>query len=507
MSLTIKQKKEIDDLYKQKKALYDSVPNSKNAGEFIKTLKEPTSESKAIYSKIKDIDKQIEEKQKSLRDSQGVIENKTPSAPFVTETSAWVKLALKTALKEAVKEGADKISWTTGEQQNSRYDLSKQVKDIVTTKVDADGNKNVLMTLHTDGNGVALTVNKEGNVISSKTNQNFVGSKLEDIVGKDMAEKIMSNDGVELYEGNDLKVGGKGMIGFYGSPKEGKLGIVGQVAEKLFGKVKTNEIETKLGENSEARFQIQKNENHPQQWSVTDENANLVSRHKTYEEAKKAQQDLINSKKNQSQSKQHSIDITPELKSKIEKEGQPLFQKNGEGKPKGALETLQDGRVIIHALDAPDFSTMVHEIGHIFEKDLTEQEAKTVKDFGGSEAFARGFEKYLRDGKSPTPELKTLFEKFKTWLTDIYKTLKGSPIAKKLSPEIKQIFDRLLTEQKSDVPLEGEKNVGGENVFEKVEKGKVKVEDLSPMERFVEDNYEGIARELKAKKLLEAPCL
>ena len=118
------------------------------------------------------------------------------------------------------------------------------------------------------------------------------------------------------------------------------------------------------------------------------------------------------------------------------------FQNN-----KGAVETLSDGRKVIHALDAPDFSTMVHGIAHVFEGDLTTAEQKTVKNFGGSEAFARGFERYLRDGKSPTTELKTLFEKFKEWLTNIYQSLKGSPIEKRITPEIKKIFDRLLTEK------------------------------------------------------------
>ncbi|MSQ79289.1 MAG: hypothetical protein EXR21_06395 [Flavobacteriaceae bacterium] len=62
---------------------------------------------------------------------------------------------------------------------------------------------------------------------------------------------------------------------------------------------------------------------------------------------------------------------------------------------------------------------MVHEIAHVFEGDLTAAEQKVVKDFGGSEPFARGFEKYLRDGKAPTPELKNLFDKFKEWLANI----------------------------------------------------------------------------------------
>jgi len=114
---------------------------------------------------------------------------------------------------------------------------------------------------------------------------------------------------------------------------------------------------------------------------------------------------------------------------------------------KGALETLKDGRMVIHALDAPDFSTMVHEIAHVFESDLTEAETKLVKDFGGSEAFARGFERYLRNGIAPSREMIPLFQKFRTWLMSIYESLVGSPIEKRITPEIKQIFDRLLTEQ------------------------------------------------------------
>lgn len=132
-----------------------------------------------------------------------------------------------------------------------------------------------------------------------------------------------------------------------------------------------------------------------------------------------------------------------------------LFQKQG-SQVKGAVETLADGKKVIHALNAPDVSTMVHEIGHVFEGDLTDAEKKTVTDFGGSEKFARGFEKYLRDGKAPTPELKTLFDKFKDWMTNIYQTLKGGPIEGKITPEIKNIFDRLLTEKESKETVAGQ---------------------------------------------------
>ena len=57
-----------------------------------------------------------------------------PQAPFVTDTNAWTKLGLKTALKEAVKQGTERIAWTTGEQQNDRYDLSKEIDKIYVQK-------------------------------------------------------------------------------------------------------------------------------------------------------------------------------------------------------------------------------------------------------------------------------------------------------------------------------------------------------------------------------------
>jgi hypothetical protein len=129
------------------------------------------------------------------------------------------------------------------------------------------------------------------------------------------------------------------------------------------------------------------------------------------------------------------------------------------GTTKGATETLKDGRVVIHALTSPDFSTLVHEIAHVFEKDLTAAEKEVIEKAGGSEAFARGFERYLRDGKAPNESLQALFDKFKTWLTEIYKTLKGSPIEKKVSPEVRQIFERLLTPTPTPSKAE-EKGVG-----------------------------------------------
>lgn len=139
----------------------------------------------------------------------------------------------------------------------------------------------------------------------------------------------------------------------------------------------------------------------------------------------------------------------------------------GEG-AKASVEFLHDGRAIIRALTKPDFSSAVHEVGHVFRRDLDGEDLRVTEEWAGvkdgnwkvanEEKFARGFERYLRDGRAPTTKLAGVFEKFKTWLTDIYKSLKGSPIDVKLSPAMREVFDRMLgAEGAKPVPVAPER--------------------------------------------------
>lgn len=129
---------------------------------------------------------------------------------------------------------------------------------------------------------------------------------------------------------------------------------------------------------------------------------------------------------------------------------------------KGAVETLANGRKIIHALDAPDFSTAVHEVAHIFEGELSDAEKAVIQKWAKtsdwntqtSETFARGFERYLRDGNAPTDALKVIFQKAKEWLQTIYQKLKGSPIEKRISPEVKEVFDNLFKTKENAPKIE-----------------------------------------------------
>jgi hypothetical protein len=140
-----------------------------------------------------------------------------PTAPFVTDTNTWVKLGLKVALKEAVKQGADKIAWTTGEQQNDRYDLSKTV-DYIQHEDGFGGTKYV--DIGTPNGLITFQVDKQGKILENKNQQvpESIGKNLADVIGKDITDRILIAKKGGRFEGEGLKVGGKGMKGFYGSP-------------------------------------------------------------------------------------------------------------------------------------------------------------------------------------------------------------------------------------------------------------------------------------------------
>jgi len=59
------------------------------------------------------------------------------------------------------------------------------------------------------------------------------------------------------------------------------------------------------------------------------------------------------------------------------------------------------------------------------------------------EQFARGFETYLMEGKSPSIELRNAFRTFARWLSRIYQTMKGQ-LNVDLDDEAREFFNRLL---------------------------------------------------------------
>lgn len=128
----------------------------------------------------------------------------------------------------------------------------------------------------------------------------------------------------------------------------------------------------------------------------------------------------------------------------------------------------------ITVLQGADLSTYLHETGHFFLEmyaDMAAREGtpdKIKADFGSiltwfgvtaeqwramsidekrpyHEQFARGFESYLFEGKSPTLETAGMFSRFRAWLLAVYKDIKALKV--QLTDEVRGVFDRMLASE------------------------------------------------------------
>ncbi len=422
-----------------------------------------------------------DELSQKIRDGENGVQN----APF---KKTWPDLAFKRVLRYAADNGYEKVAWTTGAQQAARYDLSKQIGEMAYWK---DGEEIGISALDTNGKMI------------DSLNQKYVNKKdLADVVGKDIANKILKDDGdskskmgfndepgVKYLRGPDLKVGGEGMRGFYDKiipdmankyvKKFG--GKVGEStlekpndqikyegpeytldelkeAQKIAAGYKDTYISPLTGEKQEYVVNRTAVEN-PLRYIIKDMEAGVPFQDAVGRHVNGDLLDVMGGKivPISSFDKVHSIDIPQELSESVKK-GQPLFQKGGD--VKGSVEFLEDGKAIIKAFEKADVSTAVHELGHVFRRDVEGTDLEAIEKWAGvkegkwetehEEKFARGFEKYLKDGKAPNSTLQRVFEQFKQWLTEIYSKIRGLNV--KVSPEVKSVFDNLLGKEKDHIP-------------------------------------------------------
>lgn len=133
------------------------------------------------------------------------------------------------------------------------------------------------------------------------------------------------------------------------------------------------------------------------------------------------------------------------------------------------FEAMKDeGLAVIRLFEGANESTFIHESAHLFRRDLQGQDAKTSDRWAGArngkwgrraeEKFARGFERYLREGVAPNKELETIFSRYKAALTKVYGAIKGTAIDVNISPEMRGVFDRLLTPAETNTQAQGATN-------------------------------------------------
>lgn len=162
------------------------------------------AENKALRAKQEAIDAQLSEYKKNKKP--GVI----PAAPF---ESNWAELAMKRMLRYAADNGYDKVAWTTGAQQAERYSLNNYFSSVSRWDINTDDMPGRYYTLN-GSTKIGINVNEDGQIISASLDE-LVGKPLSDVVGKEVASKMMEMEDRSSLEDIEFQIGGEGMKAFY----------------------------------------------------------------------------------------------------------------------------------------------------------------------------------------------------------------------------------------------------------------------------------------------------
>jgi len=431
----------------------------------------------------------------------------TPRAPFVDSTKGWLNLALKKVLMLAVEGGYDKVAFINGKQSVDRYQLSKKVESIAVSP-DSSGNRVVLLTLVLGGKWT-LDVGADGKVASGR--REFVGKDLADVVGKEIATRIMQASGETTLRADDLKIGGEGMMAFYDE-------IVPQAAAKLAKKL-GGETATAYGDSSQHVETVMWSpdsgffEAVPKRGGDPIVKANVRQQDLPDLIGKEAAQRLLEAAPDQQGMYQgyqvlqgedlkiaddqateaFALEVTEQLRESVAA-GLPLFAEGAKGRRGG-----YDPRTWMALLyEKADASTFLHESAHYYlhvysdlaadpnAPESVRADMQALLDWFGvpdlatwnamgleeqrkhHEKFAYSFEAYLHTGKAPSMALQGWFDRFAAWLRNVYKKVRDElnaifrrefgedlPI---LTGEVRQVMDRMLA---SDEAIEHAATVRG----------------------------------------------
>lgn len=277
-----------------------------------------------------------------------------PDAPF--KDTGWLELGFKKALRYAVENGYNKMTWTTGKQQIDRneYGLRFNVKKIdyrpvetkdiesgntgyaaegYVTKFDVD-NKHVLLNI-TDSKGVQrkITVSTTG-----KTKINGNQTTLDGLVGKKVADEIREK-GTGTLEGEGLSIGGRLHKFVYDEFMPRYAAKFGKKFGAEVGKEQTKIINTE--------YDVHKI---PKIGFGIYSNGHLLVAKDTYTKAKQYADELTN----KTIEEVHSIDITPKMKESVDL-GMPLFARSKSSEPS---EIRQDRLMRDYYSTPPDRATV-----------------------------------------------------------------------------------------------------------------------------------------------------
>jgi hypothetical protein len=205
---------------------------------------------------------------------------------------------------------------------------------------------------------------------------------------------------------------------------------------------------------------------------------------------------------------------------------------------------------VIALLQGADLSSFIHESGHFFlevQADLaariqaqisagasvSEAERAIVTDMGQilawfgiqgtpeqsalvewlsmsleqkrehHEKWARGFEKYVAEGKAPSQDLQTLFSRFRSWLVSVYKTLKNLNVT--LTDDVRAVMDRMLATDQAIAEAQAARAMGP--LFQTPEQAGMTPEQYADYHALAERATAGASADLDARLMKDMKWL
>jgi hypothetical protein len=164
--VTAEDKASLPNLVKQ----YDDLNKQRREAErIVASGDDTTPEVREAAIRMADLNRQmmdLSDKMTAIR-SGGV-----PVAPYVTSTQNWTDLSIKKALDQAMDAGADYFTYTPGQAQAERYDLSKHIKKLQ----------------YNPDDGSLLAYDPKGKMVINESVND--PDDLDEYLGKELADKM-----------------------------------------------------------------------------------------------------------------------------------------------------------------------------------------------------------------------------------------------------------------------------------------------------------------------------
>ena len=132
--------------------------------------------------------------------------------------------------------------------------------------------------------------------------------------------------------------------------------------------------------------------------------------------------------------------------------------------------------------DNQNATTLAHEMGHLFRLtgDIPAAQKEALDKFVGAdsslpdmgvaaeEKFARAWESFLMEGKTPTPGLRDVFHDMQSKFEDVYNTIPPEQINDSIKGVFDSMFDRIRPQEYAEFAVE---TIGEKNTYQKVSEG------------------------------------